>query len=137
MTIISTDSIRDDVLESLEWDFQHRQISSLAGSVIDQASEYIHEAIDRQMIYTQDILDTWTHYGHQELAHLPLSDFDSISAAITQATYESLRDEVNAYDVVDAWIQTHASLFEGTDVDPEDRDAAISFLEEYSENNFS
>lgn len=137
MTIISTDSIRDDVLESLEWDFQHRQMSSLADSVIDRAGELISEAIDRQAIYTQDILDTWAHYGHQELAYLPLSDFDSISAAITWAVYESLRDAVDAYDVVDAWVQTHASLFDGTDVDPEDRDAALSFLEEYAEENFS
>lgn len=137
MTIINPQTITDDALESLEWDFQNRQMSSLEDSVIDTAAEAIHEAIDRQMIYTQDILDTWAHYGHLEPANAPVSDFDSISDAITWAVYESLRDAVDAYDVVDAWIQTHASLFEGTDVDPEDRDAALSFLEEYAENNFS
>lgn len=136
MSIITTRHIIADALEALEWDFQQRQMTS-EQNALDTVETAIGESIDRQMIYTADILDTWGHYGHPEPEDMGMSDFESLTDAISWAVYESLRDDVDVYDVLDRWIDSHSSLFEGTDVDPEDREAAIEFLAEYADANLS
>lgn len=128
---ITRESIIEAAVESLEWDYSQGYRHAHDTDV----SEYIHQAIDQAMIYTSDIMEAWERYGWQEPADRDVSDFDSISAAISWSVYESLRDDVSQLDVLEAWIETHAGNDALADVDTEDTEAAYAALVEWMDEH--
>lgn len=51
-------------------------------------NDLVHERVDASLIYTRDIVDTWTEYGMPECEEFEHPG--TISEAITLATYEAL-----------------------------------------------
>ena len=128
---ISIDDINAAILESVEWDFQNAQSMNLG--VDDYANgtmqDYAHEAIDSAMIYTSDILETWECYGHPDVESV--GEHDSIMSAITWAVYEALREDVDAWEILGAWVESHAELLP-SDIASDDVEKAFKFLTEYA-----
>ena len=131
--MIHIDDIRASILESVEWDFQNAQSMNLG--VQDYANgtmqDYAHEAIDSALVYTSDILETWSHYGRPDVESM--GEHDSIMDAITWAVYEALRGDVDTWEILGMFVDSHASLLPG-DIDPDDVEAAFEFLAEYADS---
>lgn len=128
---ITVESIIENVLESVEWDFQNAQSMNLG--VDDYANgtmqDYAHEAIDSALIYTADILEYWVSAGMPECED-GMGD-GTIMGAITWAVYEDLRENVDTWEILGAWVESHAELLPG-DIASDDVEEAFEFLEEYA-----
>lgn len=129
--MIYIDDINAAILEFVEWDFQNAQSMNLG--VDDYANgtmqDYAHEAIDSAMIYTSDILETWERYGRPDVESM--EDHNSIMDAITWAVYETLREDVDTWKILGAWIESHAELLP-SDIASDDVEEAFKFLTEYA-----
>lgn len=124
---ITVESIIEDVLESVEWAFQHNELHS---HQID-FSDAIHEAIDSALVYTSDILEYWVRAGMPDCED-GMSD-GTIMGAITWAVYEDLRANVSDYDVLGRFVESHAGTLEevGADVSTMGEEAAYALLVDY------
>lgn len=122
---ITVESIIENVLESVEWSYQHKELRSHS---ID-FSDAIHEAIDSALIYTADILEYWVSAGMPECED-GMGD-GTIMGAITWAVYEALREDVSDYDVLERFIESHAELLP-SDIASDDVEEAFEFLTEYA-----
>lgn len=132
--MIDAQSIARDVLESVEWDFQHNQNMNLGAHdyITSTMSDYVHEAIDRQMIYTRDIVETWAHYGYPE-PEVGMSD-GTVHNGIVWAVFECLRDEIDTWEIAAQFVDSHASLLMAGDIAIDDVEAALDFLIEYADS---
>jgi len=128
---ISIDDINAAILESVEWDFQNAALTDLG--VDDYANgtmqDYAHEAIDCAMTYTSDIFETWERYGRPDVESM--GEHDSIMSAITWAVYETLREDVDTWAILETWVESHAELLPA-DIASDDVEKAFEFLAEYA-----
>ena len=131
---ISAQNIIDAALESLEWRYQQNELHAHdIASTLESINEDIHEAINGALIYTSDIVDYWRENGMPE----PEDDYgqETIRDAITWAVYEHLRDAVSDWDVLEAFVESHAGTLETIPDAPDsnDTEAALVALIEYRE----
>lgn len=133
--MIDIDSINAAILESVEWDFQNAQSMNLSADDYANGTmqDYAHEAIDRAMIYTSDILETWEHYGRPDVGLL--SDHNSIVDAITWAVYKALREDVDTWEILETFVESHAELLP-SDIASDDVEEAFGFLAEYANSEY-
>ena len=128
---ISIDDINAAILESVEWDFQNAQSMNLGADDYANGTmqDYAHEAIDRAMIYTSDILEAWERYGRPDVESM--GEHDSIMSAIMWAVYEALREDADMGTILEVWIESHAELLPA-DIASDDVEKAFAFLAEYA-----
>ena len=91
----------------------------------DYAYEYRNATIDQSLIYTSDIDELWWELGQPDPE--TMSDYSTISDAITSAVYEGLMERIDALDirdnaVIDTWQDYDAlrELAESVDIDIDD-----------------
>lgn len=123
---ISSQNITDNALESLEWDYQQDNLTTL-DRALESVSDYIFEAIGLALVYTSDIRDYWVADGCPEPEELG----QTISDSIVYAVAESLRENVSDQDVIDAFLESHAGTLETLDTDSSDTEQAFNALVEY------
>lgn len=129
MTNLTRESILAAAVESLEWAYAHGELDS---DYEDTVNDWVHEAIDAQMIYTSDIMAAWAHYGYPE----PDEMCESVSASVNAAVYNELWGAVPVADVCAAFIESHAGSDALADIDPtDDPESAMQALIEWRENN--
>ena len=102
------------------------------------AYEYRDAVIDQSLIYTADIHELWRELGQPDPE--TMSDYSTISDAITGAVYEGLMGLIDALDirdnaVIDTWQDCDAlrELAESVDIDIDDAtdiDGIMEMLEE-------
>lgn len=128
---ISIDDINAAILGAVEWDFQNAALTDL--DVDDYANgtmqDYAHKVIDRAMIYTSDIFETWERYGRPDVESM--GEHDSIMSAITRAVYETLREDVDTWAILETWVESHAELLPA-DIASDDVEEAFGFLAGYA-----
>ncbi len=118
---ISVESIEENVLESVEWSYQHKELH--AHNV--DFSDAIHEAIDSALIYTSDVLGYWQHAGMPVVDDM--GEHDSIMSAITWSVYVDLSENVSEYSILEAFLESHAGTLETLDVDLSTSDAEEAY----------
>ena len=104
----------------------------------EDAYEYRSAAIDNSLIYTSDIEELWRLLGRPDPE--TMSDYSTISDAITGAVYEGLIECIDALDirdnaVVDTWQDCDAlrELAEIVDLDLDDATDIDSIMEMLNE----
>ena len=100
----------------------------------EEACEYGSAAIDRSLIYTSDIEELWRELGQPDPE--TMSDYSTISDAITGAVYEGLRERIDCIGmrdtaVVDTWQDCDAlrDLAENVGLDIDDATDIDSIME--------
>lgn len=100
----------------------------------EEACEYRDNIVDRSLIYTADIHELWRELGRPDPE--TMSDYSTISDAITGAVYEGLMERIDALGirdnaVIDTWRDCDAlrELAEKVGLDLDDATDIDSIME--------